>query len=198
MDAPRARIGVLGGTFDPIHQGHLAAASEVCAELGLDQVLVVPVWSQPFKIGVDSASPEHRLAMCELACAGDPRFSVSRVDIDRGGVTYSVDTLTDLHAAYPDTELFFITGADALARLDEWKDADRLHHLATFVGVTRPGHAFRESGRPHILVEAPAMAISSTDVRRRVRAGRPIRYLVPQQVADYIEANGLYYGGIDD
>lgn len=198
MDAPRARIGVLGGTFDPIHQGHLAAASEVCAQLGLDKVLVTPTWSQPFKAGVGSASPEHRLAMCELACAEDPRFDVSAVDIERGGVTYTVDTLVDLHALHPQTELFFITGADALARLDEWKDPDRLQELATFVGVTRPGHEFRESGRPHILVEAPALAISSTDVRRRVRAGRPIRYLVPQQVADYIEANGLYYGGIDD
>ncbi|WP_062288861.1 nicotinate-nucleotide adenylyltransferase [Demequina phytophila] len=193
-----ARVGVLGGTFDPIHLGHLAAASEVCARLGLDQVLLTPAHSQPFKQGIDTASPEHRLAMCELAAAEDERFGVSPVDIERGGVTFTVDTLTDLRAQRPDAELFFITGADALARLDEWKDAHRLAELATFVGVTRPGHSLEESEWPHILVEAPALAISSTDVRRRTRVGLPIRYLVPRSVADYIAANGLYYGGLDD
>lgn len=194
----RERIGVLGGTFDPIHLGHLAAAAEVCSELGLDRVLVTPTWTQPFKVGEYAAPAADRLAMCELAVRDDPLLEVSTVDIDRGRVTYSVDTLTDLHAAHPDAELFFIAGADALARLDEWKDADKLPELATFVGVTRPGHSLVQSDRPHILVEAPALAISSTDVRRRVRAGRTIRYLVPDGVADYIVAHGLYDGGIDD
>ncbi|MDN4478374.1 nicotinate-nucleotide adenylyltransferase [Demequina lignilytica] len=192
------RIGVLGGTFDPVHLGHLAAASEVCDRLGLDRVLLVPTAAQPFKVDEPAAPSAHRLAMCELAASGDPRLGVSTVDLDRGGVTYTVDTLADLHALHPDAELFFITGADALARLDEWKDADKLLESATFVGVTRPGHALDQSDRPHILVEAPALAISSTDVRRRVRAGRTIRYLVPHGVADYIAANGLYDGGIDD
>ncbi|WP_296665944.1 nicotinate-nucleotide adenylyltransferase [Demequina sp.] len=198
MDAPISRVGVLGGTFDPVHTGHLAAASEVCAELGLDQVLLTPANSQPFKIGFDAAPPEHRLEMCRLAADEDDRFAVSAVDIERGGVTYTVDTLTDLREQRPGTEFFFITGADALARLDEWKDAERLGKLATFVGVTRAGHSLVPSNRPHILVEVPALAISSTDVRRRVRARRPIRYLVPRPVADYIALNGLYYGGIDD
>ncbi|MDN4476719.1 nicotinate-nucleotide adenylyltransferase [Demequina sp. SYSU T00192] len=191
-------MGVLGGTFDPIHHGHLAAASEVCARLGLDQILLTPAYSQPFKQGIDAASPAHRLAMCELAAAEDERFAVSPVDIERGGVTYTVDTLVDLREQRPDAELFFITGADALARLDEWRDADRLPGLANFVGVTRPGHSLEESEWPHILVETPSLAISSTDVRRRVRAGLPIRYLVPRSVADYIAMNGLYYGGLDD
>lgn len=198
MEIPVARIGVLGGTFDPIHLGHLAAASEVCAELRLDQVLLTPAYSQPFKAGLDAAAPEHRLAMCELAAADDERFGVSPVDIERGGVTYTVDTLTDLREQRPDAQLFFITGADALARLSEWKDAARLSELATFVGVTRPGHSLVESDGPHIMVTAPELAISSTDVRRRVRAGRPIRYLVPRSVADYIAVNGLYDGGFDD
>lgn len=193
-----ARVGVLGGTFDPIHHGHLAAASEVCAALRLDQVLLVPVNSQPFKEGLDAAAPEHRLEMCRLAVQGDERFAVSPVDIERGGVTYTVDTLTDLHAQLPETSLYFITGADALARLDEWRDADRLADLAQFVGVTRPGHSFSESESAHVLVEVPALAVSSTDVRRRVRAGAPIRYLVPRSVADYIAQHDLYAGGIDD
>lgn len=198
MDSPVARVGVLGGTFDPIHTGHLAVASEVCAELGLDQILLTPAYSQPFKLGYDAALPEHRLAMCELVAAEDERFAVSPVDIERGGITYTVDTLSDLREQRPDAELFFITGADALDRFEEWREPDRIAQLATLVGVTRPGHSLVHTERPHILVEVPALAISSTDVRRRVRAGRPIRYLVPRCVADYIAVNGLYYGGIDD
>lgn len=189
---------MLGGTFDPIHHGHLAAASEVCAALGLDQVLFAPTHRQPFKDGFDSASPEHRLAMCRLAVEGDSRFAVTPVDIERGGITYTVDTLTDLHAQLPDTSLYFITGADALARLGEWRDAHRLSELAQFVGVTRPGHSLPQLETPHALVEVPALAVSSTDVRRRVRAGAPVRYLVPRAVADYIAQHDLYAGGMDD
>lgn len=189
---------MLGGTFDPIHHGHLAAASEVCAALGLDQVLFAPTNRQPFKDGFDSASPEHRLAMCRLAVEGDSRFAVTPVDIERGGITYTVDTLTDLHAQLPDTSLYFITGADALARLGEWRDAHRLTGLAQFVGVTRPGHSLPQLETPHALVEVPALAVSSTDVRRRVRAGAPVRYLVPRAVADYIAQHDLYAGGMDD
>ena len=198
MTAPQARVGVLGGTFDPIHHGHLAAASEVCAALRLDRVLLVPANRQPFKDGFDTAAPEHRLAMCSLAVEGDERLAVSPVDIERGGITYTVNTLTDLHDQLPDTDLYFITGADALARLGEWKDAERLPGLARFVGVTRAGHSFPQSDTPHALVEAPALAVSSTDVRRRVRVGAPIRYLVPNPVADYIAQHDLYAGGIDD
>lgn len=198
MTIPLARVGVLGGTFDPIHHGHLAAASEVCAALGLDQVLIVPTHRQPFKEGFDSASPEHRLEMCRLAVEGDARFAVSPVDIERGGITYTVDTLADLRSQLPETRLYFITGADSLARISEWHDAHRLTELAEFVGVTRPGHSLPQLETPHALVEVPALAVSSTDVRRRVRAGAPIRYLVPRAVADYIAHHDLYAGGMDD
>lgn len=198
MSALQARVGVLGGTFDPIHHGHLAAASEVCAALQLDRVLLVPTNRQPFKEGFDSASAEHRLEMCRLAVDGDERFAVSPVDVERGGITYTVDTLTDLHRQLPDTEFFFIAGADALARLHEWRDADRLPGLARFVGVTRSDHSLPQLDTAHALVEVPALAVSSTDVRRRVRAGAPIRYLVPRSVADYIAQHDLYAGGIDD
>ncbi|WP_430868810.1 nicotinate-nucleotide adenylyltransferase [Demequina aurantiaca] len=198
MSAQRARIGVLGGTFDPIHHGHLAAASEVCAALRLDQVLIVPTATQPFKRDSVTASPAHRVAMSVKAVRNDARFSVSTVDVDRGGVTYTIDTLRDLSAQYPDADLFFITGADSLARLAEWKDTDQLGELAQFVGVTRAGHSFPQLETTHRVVEVPSLAISSTDVRRRVRAGAPIRYLVPASVADYIATHELYLGGLDD
>lgn len=198
MSTPQARVGVLGGTFDPIHIGHLAAASEVCAALRLDQVLFVPAHRQPFKEGFDTASPTHRLRMCELAVHGDDRFAVSPVDIERGGITYTVDTLTDLREQMPDASLYFISGADSLARLSEWKDSERLGDLAQFVGVTRAGHSFPQLETTHAVVEVPALAVSSTDVRRRVRVGAPIRYLVPHSVADYIAQHDLYAGGLDD
>ncbi|WP_062079104.1 nicotinate-nucleotide adenylyltransferase [Demequina globuliformis] len=198
MSAPLERIGVLGGTFDPIHHGHLAAASEVCAALDLDRMLLVPTNVQPFKTDVTSAPAHHRLEMCRLAVKGDERFGVSAVDVDRGGVTYTVDTLRDLGREYPDAQLYFVTGADALERFSQWRDAHVLSTLATFVGVTRPGHSLGQSDTPHSLVEVPALAVSSTDVRRRVGAGAPIRYLVPRAVADYIAQHDLYSGGSDE
>ncbi|WP_061962448.1 nicotinate-nucleotide adenylyltransferase [Demequina flava] len=198
MSATRRRIGVLGGSFDPVHHGHLAAASDVCATLDLDLMLLVPVNVQPFKLDEGAANADDRLEMCRLAVNGDERFEVSAVDVDRGGVTYTVDTLRDLHAEYPDAEIFFVTGTDALERFHEWRDAETLSELATFVGVTRPGHSLSESNTPHTLVEVPAMAVSSTDVRRRVTEGAPIRYLVPRAVADYIAEHDLYAGGMDE
>ncbi|MDN4472413.1 nicotinate-nucleotide adenylyltransferase [Demequina zhanjiangensis] len=195
---PDLRVGVLGGTFDPIHHGHLAAASEVRAALDLDRVLLVPTAAQPFKDAHGHAPVEHRLAMCRRAVAEDPYLEVSTVDIDRGGTTYTVDTLADLQSQQPEARLFFIAGADALARLSEWRDADRLLELATFVAVTRPGHVMTDSSGAFAVVEAPALDVSSTDVRRRVGEGRPIRYLVPHAVADYIEEHDLYSGGRDD
>lgn len=200
MSGTGARIGVLGGTFDPIHLGHLAAASEVHAALGLDLTLLVPAAEQPFKRGAAAASAEHRLVMCALAVAGDPRMDVSSVDVDRGAPTYTVDTLADLAALHPGAEWWFITGADALARLDEWHQADRLRSMARFVGVTRPGYSLPRKSEGVTLVEVPALRVSSTDVRSRVAAGQPIRYLVPAPVADYIEEHDLYRGGggVDD
>lgn len=192
-----SRIGILGGTFDPVHVGHLAAASQVHHALGLDVVVLVPANAQPLK-PAPTASGSDRLAMCQAAVASDPRLRVSDVDLVRGGPTYTVDTLGDLRRQHPAAEFFFITGADSLATLPQWKDYVTLVTLATFVGVTRPGHSLKELDAPHVLVEVPAMAVSSTDIRDRVRAGAPIRYLVPDAVAQYVENQRLYLGGFHE
>ena len=194
-ESTRRRIGVMGGTFDPIHHGHLVAASEVRAWFDLDEVVFVPTGEPWQKAGRDVAPAEHRYLMTVVATASNPRFTVSRVDIDRDGPTYTIDTLRDLHAARPDDELFFITGADALAQILSWKDADELFDLAHFIGVTRPGYELSESGLPEekvTLQEVPAMAISSTDCRERVADGEPVWYLVPDGVVQYINKYALY------
>lgn len=185
----------MGGTFDPIHHGHLVAASEVAGRFELDEVLFVPT-GEPWQKGEREVSAaEDRYLMTVIATASNPRFSVSRVDIDRPGPTYTVDTLGDLHARHPDAALYFITGADALAQILSWRDVPELFKWAHFVGVTRPGY---ELGGEHLpdgavtLVEVPAMAISSTDCRTRVRAGRPVWYLVPDGVVQYISKRRLY------
>jgi nicotinate-nucleotide adenylyltransferase len=192
------RLGVMGGTFDPIHHGHLVAASEVQSGFGLDEVLFVPT-GRPWQKDAREVSPaELRYLMTVIATASNPRFTVSRVDIDRPGPTYTIDTLRDLHAAEPDAELFFITGADALAEIITWKNADELFALAQFVGVTRPGHELSGRGLPADRVslhEVPAMAISSTDCRQRVRAGEPVWYLLPDGVVQFIGKYGLYRTG---
>jgi nicotinate-nucleotide adenylyltransferase len=189
------RLGVMGGTFDPIHHGHLVAASEVAAEFGLDEVVFVPTGRPWQKAEMDVSPAEHRYLMTVIATASNPRFTVSRVDVDRPGVTYTIDTLRDLHARRPESELFFITGADALAQILTWKDIGELWELAHFVGVTRPGHTLSDSGLPQdgvSLLEVPAMAISSTDCRTRVAAGEPVWYLVPDGVVQYIAKHHLY------
>lgn len=189
------RIGVMGGTFDPIHHGHLVAASEVQSVFNLDEVIFVPTATQPFKKGRRVTSPEHRYLMTVIATASNPRFTVSRVDIDRGGTTYTIDTLRDLHRERPNSEFFFITGADALRKIMEWKDTDELFELAHFVGVTRPGHELTGGTAPKgavSLIEVPALAISSTEVRTRSSAHRPVWYLVPDGVVQYINKYGLY------
>ncbi|GAA3300879.1 MULTISPECIES: nicotinate-nucleotide adenylyltransferase [Dactylosporangium] len=190
------RVGIMGGTFDPIHHGHLVAASEVADRFGLDQVVFVPT-GEPWQKSGSAVSPaEDRYLMTVIATASNPRFQVSRVDIDRGGTTYTVDTLRDLRAAYgPEAELFFITGADALGKILSWKDAADLFELAHFVGVTRPGFDLSAEHLPAdrvSLVQVPAMAISSTDCRRRVEEGKPVWYLVPDGVVQYIAKRSLY------
>lgn len=185
----------MGGTFDPIHHGHLVAASEVADRFALDEVIFVPT-GQPWQKTQQAVSrAEDRYLMTVVATASNPRFSVSRVDIDRGGPTYAIDTLTDLHAGFPDAALFFITGADALAQILSWRDVDTLYRLAHFVGVTRPGYELDDDHLPEgavTLVEVPAMAISSSDCRRRVAEGHPVWYLVPDGVVRYISKRGLY------
>ena len=197
-----SRIGVMGGTFDPIHNGHLVAASEVCHALALDEVIFVPTGQPWQKADRDVASAEDRFLMTVIATAANPLFTVSRVDIDRPGETYTVDTLRDLRAARgPDAEFFFIIGADALSGLPTWKHAEDLLTLAHFVGCTRPGHQLAGgvllAGR-FSLIEVPAVEVSSTVCRERVRAGLPIRYLVPDGVVEYIAKRGLYLGQDDD
>ncbi|OUE18316.1 Nicotinate-nucleotide adenylyltransferase [Clavibacter michiganensis] len=190
---PRPRIGVMGGTFDPIHNGHLVAASEVQQHLQLDEVVFVPT-GQPWQKQTVTDG-EHRYLMTVIATAANPRFTVSRVDIDRGGTTYTIDTLRDIRRAHPDAELFFITGADAIQQILGWKDVQELWDLAHFVAVTRPGHDLTESGLPHAdvrLLEVPALAISSTDCRSRVGRGFPVWYLVPDGVVQYISKHHLY------
>lgn len=185
----------MGGTFDPIHHGHLVAASEVMDVFHLDQVVFVPTATQPFKTKRQVTSAEHRYLMTVIATASNKRFTVSRVDIDRGEITYTIDTLTDIHNQRPDADLYFITGADALQQILTWKDSDQLFELAHFIGVTRPGHELSATGLPPSavsLLEVPAMAISSTDCRRRVRDGKPVWYLVPDGVVQYIDKYGLY------
>ncbi|WP_338751499.1 nicotinate-nucleotide adenylyltransferase [Janibacter alittae] len=188
-------MGVMGGTFDPIHHGHLVAASEVQARFDLDEVVFVPTGKPWQKAHSAVSSAEHRYLMTVVATASNPRFTVSRVDIDRGGPTYTIDTLRDLHAQRPDDELFFITGADALAQILSWKDIEELWELGHFIGVTRPGYHLSESGLPQdrvTLQEVPAMAISSTDCRARVADGEPVWYLVPDGVVQYISKYQLY------
>ncbi len=188
----RWRLGVMGGTFDPIHHGHLVAASEVAAAFDLDEVVFVPT-GQPWQKDSREVSPaEHRYLMTVVATASNPSFTVSRVDIDRPGPTYTIDTLRDLRASRPEAELFFITGADAMAQILSWKNVDELWSLAHFVGVTRPGHELSSRGKDVSLMEVPAMAISSTDCRRRVSDGEPVWYLVPDGVVQYIAKHGLY------
>lgn len=189
----RVRIGVMGGTFDPIHNGHLVAASEVRQHFDLDEVVFVPT-GQPYQKR-DVSEAEHRYLMTVIATASNPAFTVSRVDIDRDGPTYTIDTLRELRAARPDAELFFISGADAVAQILEWKDAEELFALAHFVAVSRPGHPLTVSGLPeqHVsLLEVPALAISSTDCRARVSRDFPVWYLVPDGVVQYISKYHLY------
>ena len=192
------RLGVMGGTFDPIHHGHLVAASEVQAWFDLDEVVFVPTGA-PWQKADRAVTPaEDRYLMTVIATASNPRFTVSRVDIDRPGTTYTIDTLRDLKAEMPDAELYFITGADALADIFTWRDVEDLFALARFVGCTRPGYAMDESTIASIpadrvtMVEIPALAISSTDCRERTRRGEPVWYLVPDGVVQYIAKHDLY------
>jgi len=188
----------MGGTFDPIHHGHLVAASEVQAWFDLDEVVFVPT-GDPWQKSERTVSPaEHRYLMTVIATAANPRFTVSRVDIDRAGRTYTIDTLRDLAKALPEAELYFITGADALAEIFTWRDTDELFELAQFVGCTRPGYNMDPEVIAKIpsdritMLEIPALAISSSDCRERRHRGEPVWYLVPDGVVQYIGKHDLY------
>ena len=193
------RIGVMGGTFDPIHHGHLVAAEEARWQFDLDRVVFVPTgrpWQKP--VGVSPA--EDRYLMTVIATASNPAFTVSRLEIDHQGPTYTVDTLRQLRAQSPaGTRLFFITGADAVLQILTWKEPDQVLALAEFIAATRPSFDLERlvsevpgaAGRVHRMA-IPALAISSSDIRARVARGAPIQYLVPDGVARYIDKHGLY------
>jgi nicotinate-nucleotide adenylyltransferase len=190
----------MGGTFDPIHHGHLLTAEEAAVQFGLDEVVFVPTGQPWMKEERDVSSPEHRYLMTVIATASNPRFFVSRLEVDREGPTYTVDTLRELKEQRGgDVDLFFVTGADAVLEIFQWKDPDEILELAHFIAATRPGYdlARFEAEEPSrhrnvSVMNIPALAISSTDIRERVREGRPIRYLVPEGVENYIEKAGLY------
>jgi nicotinate-nucleotide adenylyltransferase len=190
-----ARVGIMGGTFDPIHHGHLVAASEVAALYDLDEVIFVPT-GEPWQKSERVVSPaEHRYLMTVIATASNPRFWVSRVDIERDGPTYTIDTIRDIAALRPGAELYFITGADALAQILSWKDGEEALKLAQFIGVTRPGYELSAAHLPSetaALLDVPAMAISSSACRARVADGEPVWYLVPDGVVQYINKHHLY------
>lgn len=195
----RKRLGIMGGTFDPIHHGHLVAASEAQHWFDLDEVVFVPTGEPWQKDRSQVTAGEDRYLMTVIATASNPRFSVSRVDIDRPGPTYTIDTLRELRAERgDDCDFYFITGADALTQILTWRDHDELFELAHFVGATRPGHELTDDGLPEgkvTLVEVPALAISSTEVRQRARGGEPVWYLVPDGIVQYINKRGLYSSG---
>jgi nicotinate-nucleotide adenylyltransferase len=194
-----ARIGVMGGTFDPIHYGHLVTAEEAQQQFELDEVVFVPT-GKPWMKEHEKLSPaEDRYLMTVIATASNPRFRVSRMEVDRDGPTYTVDTLRELKTELgDDTDLYFVTGADAVLEIFQWKEREDLFQLAHFIAATRPGYdmAGFEANAPtnaHVItMNIPALAISSTDVRTRVAQGRPIRYLVPEGVKSYVEKVGLY------
>jgi nicotinate-nucleotide adenylyltransferase len=188
------RLGVMGGTFDPIHVGHLVTAEEALHQFALDEVVFVPTGRPWMKEHDVVASAEDRYAMTAVGIEPEPRFHVSRIEVDRGGATYTVDTLRALRDEVPGAELFFITGADAMLEIMRWKEAETVFDLAHFIAATRPGYdvgAFDHI--PDVTVmRIPALAISSTDIRARVHEGRPIRFLVPEGVEAHIRAAGLY------
>ena len=198
-----ARLGLLGGTFNPPHIGHLVCAQDAWAQLGLEQVLLLPVHTPPHKEVEGDPGVEQRLALCEAAVAGDPRFGVSRAEADVPGRSYTVDTLSRLHDARPEDQLTFIVGGDMASTLPEWREPEKILALATLGVAARQGVG-REQVLEHLDRELPGSAerirffdmpridISSSLVRRRVAAGRPVRYLVPDAVADHIEREGLY------
>jgi nicotinate-nucleotide adenylyltransferase len=192
----------MGGTFDPVHFGHLVTAEEALVQFNLDRVVFMPTGRPVRKTHSHVSSQEDRYLMTVIATASNPDFEVSRLEIDRPGDTYTVDTMLQLREIHgPRTELFFISGADAVREILTWKDAGRFAELCTFIAATRPGFdtdlgslESREGAAvPRVEAMAvPALAISSSDIRDRVSARRPVRYLLPEAVAAYIEKNGLY------
>ncbi len=200
------KIGIMGGTFDPIHIGHLVAAEQARAVFELDKVIFVPNRQPPHKPGVPVTPPEHRYAMVVLSIYTNPFFEVSRIEIDRPGPSYAVDTVRELRNIYPSAELFFVTGADAIAEILSWKESDKIIKMCKFIAVTRPGYdierareRIRTLDEAHVeFLRVTEINVSSTEIRRRVREGKPIKYLVPEAVESYIYKHKLYIGDQDE
>ena len=189
--------GIMGGTFDPIHLGHLVTAEEVRDYFPLDEVVFVPSARPPHKVGQVITSPEHRYLMVVLATITNPYFRVSRVELERVGPSYAVDTLRYFREFWGDeSEIYFITGADAFAQISSWNNPEELFRLCTFLAATRPGYKMvimEEKYRQKVkMIEVSALAIASSEIRRRVKKGESIKYLVPEAVENYIKKNGLY------
>ena len=197
------KVAIMGGTFDPIHYGHLVTAEAVMHEYQIDQVLFIPSGQPPHKTDTQVTSAEHRYIMTLLATETNPRFFSSRIEIDRKGYTYTIDTIRELKELYPSTEIYFITGADAFSKILTWKNPEMLLSSCHFVAATRPGYS-RAKAAPQIeavmdrhgdtlhYLEVPALSISSSEIRTRVYEGRPIKYLLPEAVENYIYKHGLY------
>ncbi len=204
------RLGVLGGTFDPVHLAHLVIAEEARFQFGLEKVLFIPAAKSPHKKERQDSPTSRRYRMVELAIEDNRHVEASPIEIERGGISYTIDTLHELHEIYgPETEIFFITGTDAIREIQAWKDPLEVLRESRFIVATRPGYPFERweevlpkgevNGEPVInrvhLMEIPELGISATDIRRRVSAGMPYRYMVPEAVWKYIKENGLYREG---
>jgi nicotinate-nucleotide adenylyltransferase len=185
-------IGLFGGSFDPVHHGHLIVGAVAAEKLQLDSLRFVPAREQPFKAGRHRTSAEHRAAMLSLAVAGTPGLSVERSELQRAGPSYTIDTLRQLREREPGQKFVLLLGADAAADLPAWKEADQLRDLARIVVFARPGSAVADSPWISTVIEVPAIDISATEVRRRARQGLSVRYWVPDAVAEYITRHRLY------
>lgn len=204
----KPRLGIMGGTFDPIHYGHLVAAEMARGEFNLSKVLFIPSGTPPHKIRRDISSAKLRYEMVQSSIQDNPDFDISALEIERKGLSYTVETLRIIRQTWPEYELYFITGTDALREIFSWHEAEEILTLIQFIGVARPGFDASDfllrvqqeypeiQGRIHYL-EVPALAISSTDIRSRVRRGQPIRYLLPESVRLFIHLHGLYIDEVD-
>lgn len=197
------RLGIMGGTFDPIHFGHLVTAEGARYELGLEKVIFIPVGRPPHKPSYHITEPCRRYVMTGLAVASNPYFLASPHEVERPGPSYTIDTVRAFSHLYPEAQIYFITGADAVLEILTWKNVEQLLSICGFIAATRPGYRLEElwaklDGLPRSLkqnifcMEVPALAISSTDIRQRVREGRPVKYLLPEPVEDYIIKSQLY------
>ena len=186
------RLGVFGGSFDPVHTGHLIVAEAAADILTLDSVLFVPARVQPFKIGKHSATAEDRVAMLRLAIEGNRRFSLDLREVEREGPSYSVDTLRELHSETPGDELFLLVGADAAGDLPQWHNAESLTDYASLIVLTRPGFEVPKLEMISSAIDVPEINLSATHIRQVAATGGSLRYVVPTAVVNYIETNGLY------